>query len=343
LRLARIFFLFMRWAADFGWSYRSGRRSHGLAAIFCERFAGKENRLLGRLEIGGRRDVLARSFRAAIVEAAVLGTAGFESARLGAAILALAAIVAAGFATRFGRTLRRSVFGGRQIAPAWSSWSAGTAGASSAAASATTTKTAATAAGILTTTVVTAIITAVIATIERLALAIAATTIIRSRLVIGTEILRSGSVGIRLALFRLGRFVADRFLNISGLQFFVLVFVQTSRGGGLIGNFDEGVVVGFGGAGFGQGFAGQQFDDVRCNLYIGNRARRRGRGDRLVGVVMIVVFEILEDVADIQEGVAIEADVDESRLHARKDASDFAFVDAANEGELFFALDVNFY
>jgi len=60
-------------------------------------------------------------------------------------------------------------------------------------------------------------------------------------------------------------------------------------------------------------------------------------------VVVIVILEIFENVADVQEGVAIQTNVHESRLHSRKDAGDFAFVDAADEGELFFALDVNFY
>jgi hypothetical protein len=59
-------------------------------------------------------------------------------------------------------------------------------------------------------------------------------------------------------------------------------------------------------------------------------------------LTVIVVLEIFENVADVEESIAIEADVNESRLHAREDAGDFAFVDAADEGELFFALDVNF-
>ena len=57
---------------------------------------------------------------------------------------------------------------------------------------------------------------------------------------------------------------------------------------------------------------------------------------------MVIVFEIFEDVADVQEGIAVEADIDEGRLHAGEDAGDSAFVNAADEGELFFALDVNF-
>jgi hypothetical protein len=57
---------------------------------------------------------------------------------------------------------------------------------------------------------------------------------------------------------------------------------------------------------------------------------------------VIVILEIFENVADVEEGIAIEADIDERGLHAGEDAGNFAFVDAADEGELFFALDVNF-
>jgi hypothetical protein len=61
-----------------------------------------------------------------------------------------------------------------------------------------------------------------------------------------------------------------------------------------------------------------------------------------VRVAVIVVLKIFENVADVEESIAIEADVHERRLHAGKNASDSAFVDATDEGELFFALDVNF-
>ena len=56
----------------------------------------------------------------------------------------------------------------------------------------------------------------------------------------------------------------------------------------------------------------------------------------------VVVFEIFENVADVQERVAVETDVHEGGLHAGKDAGDFSFVDAADQRELFFALDVDF-
>jgi hypothetical protein len=59
-------------------------------------------------------------------------------------------------------------------------------------------------------------------------------------------------------------------------------------------------------------------------------------------VAVIIIFEVFENIADVQESVAIETDIHESRLHARKDAGNFSFVDAADESELFFALDVDF-
>ena len=84
-------------------------------------------------------------------------------------------------------------------------------------------------------------------------------------------------------------------------------------------------------------FAGKQFDNV------GRRRRIGGHSGGGIGmsVAVIVVFEIFEDIADVKESIAIEADVNESGLHAGEDAGNSAFVDATDEGELFFALDVN--
>jgi len=42
-----------------------------------------------------------------------------------------------------------------------------------------------------------------------------------------------------------------------------------------------------------------------------------------------------ENVADVQEGVAVEPNVHEGGLHAWEDAGDFSFVDAADEREFF--------
>ena len=94
--------------------------------------------------------------------------------------------------------------------------------------------------------------------------------------------------------------------------------------------------------GVGQRFAWQHFDNVRRRGRVSRG--ERGRSRRLIRVRMpvIVVLEIFENVADVKEGIAIEADVNESGLHAGEDAGDFAFVNATDESELFFTLDVNF-
>ncbi len=49
------------------------------------------------------------------------------------------------------------------------------------------------------------------------------------------------------------------------------------------------------------------------------------RGDDVV-----VVFQVFKEVGDVQEGVAIEADIDEGRLHAGQHAGDAAPVDATD-------------
>ena len=92
------------------------------------------------------------------------------------------------------------------------------------------------------------------------------------------------------------------------------------------------------GGGVSQCFAGKQFDNV------GRRRRKNGGSGGGIGmsVAVVVIFEIFEDIADVEERIAIEADVNESGLHAWEDAGNSAFVDAADEGELFFALDVDF-
>jgi hypothetical protein len=87
-----------------------------------------------------------------------------------------------------------------------------------------------------------------------------------------------------------------------------------------------------------QRFTGKQFDNVgRCRRINGGSGGGIG-----MSVAVVVVFEILENVADVKESIAVEADVNESGLHAGEDAGNTAFIDAADEGELFFALDVNF-
>src|SRR3981189_1702760 len=57
---------------------------------------------------------------------------------------------------------------------------------------------------------------------------------------------------------------------------------------------------------------------------------------------VIVILEVFENVADVQESVAVEPDIHESGLHTWEDAGAFSFVDAADVGDFFFALDVYF-
>ena len=54
-------------------------------------------------------------------------------------------------------------------------------------------------------------------------------------------------------------------------------------------------------SGAAQRFAGKEFDNVR------RRGRERGGSGQLIGVrvAVIVVLEILENVADVKEGIAI--------------------------------------
>ena len=50
--------------------------------------------------------------------------------------------------------------------------------------------------------------------------------------------------------------------------------------------------------------------------------------DRMRDVV--VLFQVFQEIADVQEGIAIEANIDEGRLHTGEDSCDAAFVEASN-------------
>ena len=52
-----------------------------------------------------------------------------------------------------------------------------------------------------------------------------------------------------------------------------------------------------------------------------------------------VLGQLLEDVGDVEEGVALEAEVDEGRLHAGQDPGDPALVDAPRDAAVGLALD----
>lgn len=75
----------------------------------------------------------------------------------------------------------------------------------------------------------------------------------------------------------------------------------------------------------------------------GGRRLRRRKGRFRMGARGFVLFQVFEYVADVQEGVAVQADVHEGRLHAREHAGDPALVNASNQRELFLAFDVNLY
>ena len=93
-------------------------------------------------------------------------------------------------------------------------------------------------------------------------------------------------------------------------------------------------------AGARQRFARQKFDGSAVHWR--ERRDRRGYWRLLVRVPVVVVLQVFEYIANVEEGVAVEADVHESGLHAGEDAGDFSFVDAADQREFFFALDVDF-
>jgi hypothetical protein len=50
----------------------------------------------------------------------------------------------------------------------------------------------------------------------------------------------------------------------------------------------------------------------------------------LDGSNVVVVLEMFQKIADVQEGVAIEADIHEGRLHAGKNPGDAAFVETSD-------------
>src|SRR5580698_8851289 len=81
--------------------------------------------------------------------------------------------------------------------------------------------------------------------------------------------------------------------------------------------------VGFGSAALAKRLAGQNFRrDGRGNL-------RRAVAMRIaMPMAVIVILKIFENVADVQEGIAVQTDVNEGGLHTREDASDAAFVNA---------------
>jgi hypothetical protein len=311
--------------------------------------------------------------------ASAISTIVVTATTLTAAVIATVAIVVAARIIAALIALWRSVFRRRKIAPAWAATatapSALTA-ATTATASAATSETATTAVTASIATSVAATVTFRAAEILAAAI-VARTTIVALRIflrrvVMRREILRRGSVRIRLAFFvfvvrleiavgvtSLGAnfvagagYIADVVVVVLVVMLmlvvmFVMLFavcIGTSFGVSfavlvsimmLVVMFFA--LVRFGRAPLANRFAGQNF-------------RRDGRGTLRRGVTvriampmaMIVILKIFENVADVQEGIAVEADINEGGLHAGEDASNAAFVDATDQREFFFALDINF-
>ena len=317
----------MRFRFDGTWSCGSSR----LVAILCERFTWKQNRLFGVRR--RRRACVACVVGTAIVESARLGTTLIESARIAGALI----------------SLRRCVFRRREIA---SSRTSAAVRASTATPSASTAPAATAAAIAASTVILSSALVAVAAAIIR------ARAVLLRGIVLRRKILRRGSVRVRLALFDRLRRMLTRLVHLGsccmrffgsgvsvrspfGRGFLVVDFVVVcvmrdvldlvrSRFFRQTGNYL------LGHAAMRQGFAGQ---------HVHNRGRRQGRSLHLrlgMFVTVIVVLEIFENVANVEEGVAIEPDVNESRLHSGEHAGDAAFVDTANQREFFFALNINF-
>ena len=77
---------------------------------------------------------------------------------------------------------------------------------------------------------------------------------------------------------------------------------------------------------------------------VGRFVRLRAVGlDRPVGIVAALAEILRLDVADVQEAVAADAEIDERRLDARLQVDDLALVDVADEIALAGALDVELF
>ena len=57
---------------------------------------------------------------------------------------------------------------------------------------------------------------------------------------------------------------------------------------------------------------------------------------------LLVLLVILEEIGDVKERIALQADIDEGRLHSRQNARYATFVDAAGQRIFIFALEENF-
>jgi hypothetical protein len=299
---------------------RRGSRGSRLVSVLGEGFARQHDIVFPGTR-RSRRRTETRAFRAAMV-------ARFETATL---TLLAARLVRATRIVRALLPLWRGILRWRKIATALRASTAtappAPAPASSAAAIAT-----AVAAGILS-----AAIVAVIA---------AWAGVLLGGIVL-TKILRSGSVRLWLALFGFAMRRAMSLCSAFALTFhcpgrIVLMLVLEIRMHWLF--MRDGLLCGVIRTERNR-FIGAVSAGKRLAWESLNQGSRRGNGRRwrvTLTVVVIVVFKILEDVADVKESVAVQSDIHERRLHARENASNPSLVNAADQREFFFALDVDF-
>ena len=115
-------------------------------------------------------------------------------------------------------------------------------------------------------------------------------------------------------------------------------------GGGRWGNWAWGIFPG--------GLDGDgRFRRLRCRIGDGRRLRRRDRPalgqaryPRLrVGDDPVVLLGVFVEIGNVEEGVTIEADVHEGRLHAGQDPADPPFINPADQPRLRVALEVDFH
>ena len=95
----------------------------------------------------------------------------------------------------------------------------------------------------------------------------------------------------------------------------------------------------------------QQLFDLRLRPVLRSRSRGRCRRAPLPApplrrrrrpLELVELLERVDDVGDVEEAVALEAEVDEGGLHAGQDFRDPALVDVADDAALPFALDEDF-
>jgi hypothetical protein len=56
---------------------------------------------------------------------------------------------------------------------------------------------------------------------------------------------------------------------------------------------------------------------------------------------LIVFFLVLVEIGNIEEGISVQADIDKRRLHARQNAADSTFINAADEADVGVAFEIH--